>query len=445
MRKLRLPNLRLRRHIAIVGAGLATTLTTSAVFWWVLTSGPQTGGAFNETGTNELGKNIGGKEENTSEKTEATSGQSHVVATQRPSALAASIRKLQDVQSRIAAGDTSVTAAQRETLLEIEKNIANLSVEHAEPEDFMAATVYVLSGGKPAAVDQLINAKSIPPALHALMTGATHYVRGDLELASEKIARLASGQFPSFLGGHLAIAQARAVEALTYPQRREKLRIVTSTLPGTLLEEAALRRLIELAARHSDTTIFVRAALRHTRRFKNSLYGSEFRIAFIDGILTLDKAGKLPSNLDLDQLIFTQKYQQRFDLLKELSARALRRGSKPLCQYAAGRERRISLENGSDWTRATLFFLACGVVEQSRESVTQLQLLNVSGLSEEDRELHASALKLAKRALLFEPFVKNGELRKEVELAIPEETVTLYKSVNEKLEAATQIVTESMK
>src|SRR5690606_3957574 len=65
---------------------------------------------------------------------------------------------------------------------------------------------------------------------------------------------------------------------------------------GTLVEEAALRRTISLAANAGDRARFLSAAEQYARRFLRSPYASQFAETFVAGVISL-KAG-----LDLRQV-----------------------------------------------------------------------------------------------------------------------------------------------
>ena len=64
--------------------------------------------------------------------------------------------------------------------------------------------------------------------------------------------------------------------------------------PGTLVEEAALRRSIAIAATLGDTGRFLMASEQYVRGYLRSPYASQFADAFVAGVVTLYAA------IDLD-------------------------------------------------------------------------------------------------------------------------------------------------
>ena len=58
--------------------------------------------------------------------------------------------------------------------------------------------------------------------------------------------------------------------------------------PGTLVEEAALRRSIAVAAKLGDAKRFLRLSEQYVRAYLRSPYASQFADAFVAGVVTLN-------------------------------------------------------------------------------------------------------------------------------------------------------------
>ncbi len=353
------------------------------------------------------------------------------------------LRKLQSVQARLAIGDDSGVSEQRKLLLALNQEIMRMKHDDANLGEILAAAIVLYSGGQPSAIEPLLKRKDLPPSVRKLLEGGILYVKGDLVGASDKLAHIDLRQFPKLLGGHLALVQARVSEGLDNRQRADLLRYTANSLPGTLLEEASLRRLIELSAVALDQSAFVKFSGRYARRFPASLYNSEFRRGFLDGVVRFESAKRSIAHAGLDSVVYSLEPNQRADILRELAEVALRKGQKNLCQYASGRERRLAQENSITWTRATLYYIACGVVEQSRESVERLQSLDVTDLQFIDRKLHASALKLARRAQLIEPFVMIEDAPPMSPQELPQDVQVIQANITNQLSNIETLIKES--
>ncbi|MFN0194146.1 MAG: hypothetical protein ACKVP5_19580, partial [Aestuariivirga sp.] len=227
------------------------------------------------------------------------------------SPLVRQVRLLQSVQERLARGDKEAVKEQRELLIKLGENASKLQVEQASLEEIYASVIYLLSGGRPDIVARFLQRKELPQATHKLLAGAIAYVKGESASASDQLRGLDPLQFGPSIAGHLAMVQASAVEDLTPSRRRELLELTTNTMLGTLLEEAALRRLMELAADNKDINTFLRSASRYSRRFSNSLYNAEYRNALLQGIIKLEAAKRGLSPAQLDLLIFEKSAERR--------------------------------------------------------------------------------------------------------------------------------------
>jgi chemotaxis protein MotC len=356
------------------------------------------------------------------------------------SPLVAKLRVLQGIQDRLAAGDATAVPLQRDSLISIEKEINGLRAGPLTLPDAYAATTYLLSGGRPGAVTSLAARSELPKSAKRLIEGALSYANGDPISASEKLHEFVPSQFPAMLAGHLTLVQARVVEDLTDQQRIALLMSIVNALPGTLLEEASLRRILELSASSLQVDVFERAVKRYQRRFSNSLYNNEYRIAVVAGIVSFE-AGKRPiPDLKLDGIVFSHAGSRRDNLLQSLTEAGLRKGYQQLCRYAASRQRRLAPEKSPDWARATTYLAACGVIEADPAPSDHLSSLDVSLLSPKDLAVHQAAMQLADRVRLADSFEFTMNKGAASSSDLPQEIELLQEFVNESLkEIATAI------
>jgi hypothetical protein len=360
-------------------------------------------------------------------------------------ALVQKVRSLQVVQEKLAHGDMSLAAAQRDILAELGKQLDRVPAEQAHFPEWYAGASYLLSGGQPTNVEPFLKHKDMPPSVRKLLEGAIAYVKGDEARAAESLRNLDPGQFPSMLAGHLTMIQSKLNAGLKPEQRRELLKQTTNLLPGTLLEEAALRRLMELATVSRDQAGFLQAAQRYQIRFSRSIYSAEYRRAIISGILAFQATDHVFKDSELDSVIFAQTPVRRNDILHTVARIALSKGQERLCRYASGRLSRISTENSVTWTRATLYNIACSVVGHDQNFVSRLKHLNISKLPPHDQALQAAALRLATQVQLKEVFGLQDNNRNFPKAEMPEDIVKLKSSVASQLAAIGRIIEESQK
>ncbi|MFN3500083.1 MAG: chemotaxis protein, partial [Pannonibacter indicus] len=215
------------------------------------------------------------------------------------------VRTLQMLQGQVAQGNTQAHQAQRALLQHMnEVFLAAPPSTWADARNARAAVIHLLSGGHPNVVRRLLTLKAAPAVEEDLMRGALAYVDG----RPEEARRLLSGYDPMDmapnLGGQVALVRS-ALEVADNPKEAMRLLAIARLLmPGTLVEEAALRREVFVAGKLGDIEGFQSLSIRYLRRFRGSIYEGDFRRRF---------------GLALDSLGFSEN-DDRFALLESLLA-----------------------------------------------------------------------------------------------------------------------------
>ena len=144
------------------------------------------------------------------------------------------------------------------------------------------AEIFVLSGGDVSVLMPL--GEDLKPQTNEkkFFDGIVAYGKGRTAEAESILLSLDASSFDTSRGAHLSLAQA-LLASRTNPERAfehfEKARLL---LPGTLIDEAALRQIVVLASKTSNRERFSRAAISYLSRFRRSAYvaGFETQLAF---------------------------------------------------------------------------------------------------------------------------------------------------------------------
>jgi chemotaxis protein MotC len=168
-------------------------------------------------------------------------------------------------------------------------------------------------------------------------------------------------------------------------------------MPGTLVEEAALRREIFLVGQVDDFDKFEALAVQYFRRYRHSIYAGNFRQRFALSVARFSfaqQADRFPRLVAvLDHL--DRASQRALYLL--IARTALVRGKIDMTDLAADRVVALTEEGSPDQTRARLYRAAARVVTGSHEqALLDLQQIDGSRLPEQDAELLAAALVLGR-------------------------------------------------
>jgi len=251
------------------------------------------------------------------------------------------VRSLQLVQDRIAAGDHAAMPMQAKLLEMIDTRLREADAEDfKDPKNFRALLVYGMSGGNPVTVEAAVSrAKAVDAQDLSIAKGVINYLVGRPTGAIEVLRPIDPMTLPSDLGAFLALVKGSLmatddpVMALTLLDEAKLLS------PGTLVEEAALRRSVGIAVTRGDAARFARASTQYVERYLYSPYASQFADSFVSGVITLhmsisqDKLADITSMMDpeREKVIYLRIARRAaIDGLSELSAfasarRAIRR------------------------------------------------------------------------------------------------------------------------
>lgn len=303
------------------------------------------------------------------------------------------VRSLQMLQDRIARGDLEAHNAQPALLKRIGENFLKIDPPlWKEPQNSRAAVTFLLSGGAPQVVASL-RARNVLNIDEAVVDGAIAYVEGRPDDAKAKLGHIKPRGLPATLGAEIALVQSALIAQDDLKAAIALLDEVRLLMPGTLLEEAALRREIFIVGQDDDFDKFEALAVRYFRRFRHSIYAGNFRQRFALSVARFsfaqqpDRFPRLVAILDhLDR-----SSQRGLYLL--ISRTALVRGKTEMALLAAERVAELTEEDSPEHLRARLYHAAARVVTATHgKAIAELERIDRSKLSERDAELQAAAL-----------------------------------------------------
>ena len=165
-----------------------------------------------------------------------------------------------------------------------------------DPTNVRAVVMYVLSGGEPRVLKGLFGRRSLPGVDEKLLNGALAYSEGRDADAAELLAAVDVRTLERNLGAHVALAQAVLLVAKDPKKAIALLDDARLLSPGTIIEEAALRRQASAVAAAGDTSAYNTLASHYLRRFPNSVYANSFREQFAVEVAG-DRYGQAPEQL----------------------------------------------------------------------------------------------------------------------------------------------------
>ncbi|MBR1087996.1 chemotaxis protein [Bradyrhizobium manausense] len=305
------------------------------------------------------------------------------------------VRALQAVQDGIAHGDTAAHGSHLALIRQIgEKFLAADPGVWSNPQNGQAVVIYLLSGGAPQIVRKLPRDKINVDK--ALFDGALAYVEGRQDEARDLLKDVKPRTISSGMGGQVALVQGALFARSEASLAIERLDDARLLLPGTLVEEAALRREILLVGQAEDFDKFEFLTLAYIRHYRNSVYAGDFWQRFSTGLtqssLALDDRRFARIAALLDQI----DRASRLKLYLVIARGALIRGKLAVVRLAGERALTLSADATADRERAHLYRGASrALTDEYDGGVAELKALDRSKLAERDVLLLNATLQLA--------------------------------------------------
>ncbi len=307
------------------------------------------------------------------------------------------VRSLRTLQDQVAYGSASAHATQKALLAQIAAELAQAKPEvWQQPRNARAAIAFVLSGGDPRILKKLLGLGALPGMDENLARGALAYGEGRSDEAAKLLGRIDARALDPSLAGHIALVQSELI-AKTDPGKALALLDDARLLaPGTLIEEAALRRQVCAVAATGDIDRFEMLASNYLRRFPKSMYAGSFRHQFAADVAGRNDAGSPSRSARLEATLEALDLADRQDVYLTIAREALLKGKVELARFAAGSALRLLGEGSPERLRAQLYEAAALVVtEDFDKGVSVLEAMETTQLGGEEAELFAAAVAVA--------------------------------------------------
>lgn len=305
------------------------------------------------------------------------------------------VRSLQLVQDRIANGDQAAMPMQRKLLEIIDARLRTADVsDFKDRKNLRSLFVYAMSGGNPATVRVVLSRLELDPQNRKLSQGIMSYMQGALGAARTDLKSVDPLSLAPEVGAFVALVRG-AVLTREEPAQAMKLFDTARLLsPGTLVEEAALRRSLGVAAALGDAPRFTENAWRYVARYLHSPYASQFAEDFVSGIVALHDKLDLKK---IDDIVSHMSDEQAKFIYLRLARKGAIEGYKDLLAFASQRAEAFSKQmSDKNDPRALLYSSIASVTSENVHDVRKaLDGIDESRLSAGDRELLDAARKVA--------------------------------------------------
>lgn len=309
--------------------------------------------------------------------------------------LAEMVRDLNALQNRMAIGDAKARNDAAKQFEAIDAAIAAAEPESWKAErNIRAASVYLLCGGAPAALREIHDAGFAPEGQTQLLDASLRYAEGEID-AHKSLLEIDAKAFPPILGGHLALVQGGSMIGVDNARAIALLDLARLLMPGSLVEEAALRREIALIdpAQHGEKLSLLTD--RYVAKYAGSPYASHFWEQFL--AIFLDASAKTEPRIlaRLEAVLDKAAPGERLDVFLALSRRALLAGR---FEEAANRLHKAEATGPGDAARKRIAAYRGVLLALSAEQgASALRDIDLLGLKPEEQQLVRVATGVATR------------------------------------------------
>lgn len=312
----------------------------------------------------------------------------------QPYELVRGLNALQDESTR---GNAEAHVRQRQLISLLAQQLVSADAEAwKDPKNVKAAVVYALSGGEPRVLKSLFALRQLPGVDEKLLNAALAYSEGRNVDALELLNHIDARTLDPGLGARVALVHS-GLMAIKDPKGAVALLDEARLLaPGTVVEDAALRRQAFVVAGLGDFDAFEMLASQYMRRFPNSIYANAFREQFANEVAS-DKYGQDAERLRrLEAMLEGIDVANRRQCYLLIAQEAVTRGRVELARLAARHAVRLTVDDGVNHARSRVYEAATLVVTEDYESgVAALMSIDKTGLDPRDVELLQAAFAVA--------------------------------------------------
>jgi chemotaxis protein MotC len=305
------------------------------------------------------------------------------------------VRSLQLVQDRIASGDHAAMPMQAKLLEMIDSRFRAAGADDfKDPKNLRALLVYGMSGGNPATIGSLATHVGMDKTDKAVADGVVDYLGGRPAAAIKAFEPIDPMTLPGDLGAFVALVKGSLLATEDPAHALRLLDEARLLSPGTLVEEAALRRSVGIAIDTGDAARFALASAQYAARFLYSPYASQFADSFVSGVIALHMSISLDKVADIAAMMDAEREKV---IYLRIARRAAIDGLGDLSAFASARVEQN--DGGRDRERDPRALLYASLSTMTSATVDDLgktlSRIDRSQLSESDRSLLDAAKAIA--------------------------------------------------
>lgn len=196
------------------------------------------------------------------------------------------VRSLEDLQDKIVGGDLKAIEMQRFMIGVIDRRLRTAKEdEFSDLRNVDAAMIYAMSGGNPSTLDYLVSHDARGNFDTRVSNALLMYLGGKGSAATKSLDELVPEYKSTTIGPYLALVAANVIMTKKPDLALQYFDWARLVLPGTIVEEAALRRSLIITVKQNSLERSANLARLYLSRFTNSPYAAQVAdqvVAMID-------------------------------------------------------------------------------------------------------------------------------------------------------------------
>lgn len=306
-------------------------------------------------------------------------------------------RTLSALQSRIINGDERAHASQR-SLLDYMATVIRTAPDSdwQDARNVRVVIAFVLGGGDPRVVRPIVDKLVGQDATTRVAQASVLYAEGKLREARAIFEKIDARTLETSLAGHVALIKGVLFDGVNRVAALKQLDDARLLSPGTIVEEAALRRAIPLVGRSGDFDKFSYLMSRYLRRFGQSIYAPGLAPQLASVVTSPGFMNSPERYAELDRVISLARPELAHEIYLAVAQKGVGEANTELVRFAAERAEKLAKRDSVDGERARLYGAAVMVVsDEMDEGLERLMSIRKSRLGRTDVEIVDAAFRVA--------------------------------------------------
>ncbi len=312
------------------------------------------------------------------------------------------MRKLQRAQDQIIIGSSDALENYRKMLFDYSTKMLKFQGEiWSHERNLDAVAIYVLVGGNPEAGKIALERSNLGMAEKFPLKAAMAFSEHNIDEAYRMLSAIEPTVLPPSLAGQFALARAMVTSSIDLDMTTDYLNVARRLAPGTLIEEASLRRLLRISGRQKDFEMFRFISSTYMRRFQRSHYLNDFLKSYAFGIARMPLEYQNESLKELQELVEMLEKRSGLFVLTFVARNGTIQARTKLARWAANEELGKLRAGSKLHTRMKLYVAASGIVDEefAEEAVEMLEQIDSGVFDASDKKLFDAVTALSKRIM----------------------------------------------